>query len=300
MSQNAVKTNDFPQNTAEKRENFEAQEILALIRSFSPLPYLPESKTPLGWMTRSRKDESGKGPLAGIDYPRIVLFAGSHGFAEKHARAPFLDYMKGCVEGTLRLSRLAKGANTDLRLYELDLESGTADCLTNDTPAMSESEMVRTMAYGMMTVEPELDLIAVSGFGPGSAESAEALIAIHTDRSIPDNKLIQAVGTKRGLDALRQIGGHEISAICGVILAARLARIPVLLESPAGLAALLVLLAENPCLADHCALCGDRNSAANTVTQILTPYSLPENEPGVALASTIPALRTEALLSTKR
>lgn len=305
MSQIALKTAaepQNPQNSGTKGDSFEAQEILSLVQSFPPLADLPESKnlsSSLHWLARSQ----GNKVSASLNYPRIALFAGRHGFAPENEKDPAFSYLKGCVEGTLRLSRLAKSANTDLRLYELDLEAGTQNCLgASPCPAMTETEMVRTMAYGMMIVEPEIDLIATGGFGPGSRESAEALIAIHTQKTAAgpnqNNPLIAAAKGARGLAALRQIGGHELSAVCGVIIAARLACIPVLLEGLAGLAALLVLREENPNITGHCALCGinEEEEAFQDLLYLESPYPFPQEEPGVALAALISHLRMELLL----
>ena len=51
-------------------------------------------------------------------------------------------------------------------------------------------------------------------------------------------------GAVRGLEALRQLGGREIAAMAGAILAARLARVPVILDG-------YICCAAAACLADE-------------------------------------------------
>ncbi|HWW25426.1 MAG TPA: nicotinate-nucleotide--dimethylbenzimidazole phosphoribosyltransferase, partial [Caulobacter sp.] len=54
------------------------------------------------------------------------------------------------------------------------------------------------------------------------------------------------------LQALRQLGGRETAALVGAILAARVQKIPVLLDGYAAAAAAAVLHAIDPSLIAHC------------------------------------------------
>jgi nicotinate-nucleotide--dimethylbenzimidazole phosphoribosyltransferase len=51
---------------------------------------------------------------------------------------------------------------------------------------------------------------------------------------------------------LRRLGGREIAAMAGAILAARMHRVPVLLDGFICCAAVAPLVAANPALTDHC------------------------------------------------
>ena len=53
-------------------------------------------------------------------------------------------------------------------------------------------------------------------------------------------------------DLLRRLGGRELAAIAGAIMAARLARVPVVLDGYACTAAAAVLFAADPRALDHC------------------------------------------------
>ena len=54
------------------------------------------------------------------------------------------------------------------------------------------------------------------------------------------------------LEILRRLGGREIAAMAGAILAARLQRIPVILDGYVATAAAAVLHAIHPSIIDHC------------------------------------------------
>jgi nicotinate-nucleotide--dimethylbenzimidazole phosphoribosyltransferase len=54
------------------------------------------------------------------------------------------------------------------------------------------------------------------------------------------------------IEVLRRLGGREIAAIAGAILAARLRRVPVVLDGYVVTAAAAVLHAANPAAIDHC------------------------------------------------
>src|SRR5690606_9292352 len=56
------------------------------------------------------------------------------------------------------------------------------------------------------------------------------------------------------LEALRRIGGREFAAIAGAIIAARMQKIPVVIDGFAALAAAAVLHAANAAALDHCLL----------------------------------------------
>jgi nicotinate-nucleotide--dimethylbenzimidazole phosphoribosyltransferase len=57
---------------------------------------------------------------------------------------------------------------------------------------------------------------------------------------------------KDGFDLLRRLGGRELAAMVGAIIAARIARVPVLLDGYASSAAAATLLAVDAQALDHC------------------------------------------------
>jgi nicotinate-nucleotide--dimethylbenzimidazole phosphoribosyltransferase len=211
-----------------------------------------------------------------LDRPRIVVFAGNHGVAAKGVSAFPADVTKqmvaNFVAGGAAVNQLCRNADAELRVYEMALEEPTADF--TEAPAMDEAECARAMSYGMMAVEPGLDLIGLGEMGIANTTSAAALAAALFGGAGKDwagpgtgvvgsalERKIAAVdaGLQRHraalgdpLMALACLGGRELAAIAGAVVAARLARTPVLLDGFACTAAAAVLLKLDPRALDHC------------------------------------------------
>ena len=247
------------------------------------------------WLVRSRQ----RGDMIHILHPRVCLFTAHHGWSRAVERAESEKYLADCVDGRAPLPELCQIADCDLRLYEMGLDTPTRD-IRQDS-AMDDSGLEKAVAYGMMAVEPGVDLITTGAFGGGVAATGAALVKFLIEGH-KDHELIQSV-YQRGadvaddsLDWLCQCGGFEVAALTGLVLAARLAQIPVLLEGPAGLAALSVLTMLNPALGDHCAYTGPCSSAAQdwfaTHTNFLfIPVSSEASLPGTESAIQIPHLK---------
>lgn len=269
------------------------QEIKELIQSISQ-DNKPSGKTVHEWIGNT---QSGCG--AKLNHARVALFFAHHGFADKLRIKDrnFDKYVKDNIEGTGKLNRLCQAANTDLRLYEMDTETPTRDVLTGDSAMLTE-DMVKAIAYGMMSVEPGIDLMAASSFGHGSEASARALLTLHKDQASDDltvTRLLKSHDGSKGFAALQQIGGYEIAALCGVVIAARLAHVPVLLEGETGAAVLAVLRHENTGIADHCALTGWQEPDHAELPFFAVPHAVPQ-EPGLAVSSLIPILKNQIIL----
>lgn len=211
-----------------------------------------------------------------LTHPRIAVFAGTHGVAahgvSAYPASVTAEMVRTFIDGGGAVNQLAQAADADLRVYELDLENPTADFTHG--PAMTEEACARAVAYGMMAVEPGLHLLCLGEMGIGNTTSAAALcLALFggeaADWAGPGTGL-DAAGVKRkaaviaaGLaanpeaasdpfQALRCLGGYELAAIVGAVIAARLARTPVLLDGYACTAAAAVLFRADPKALDHC------------------------------------------------
>ena len=211
-----------------------------------------------------------------LDRPRVAVFAGNHGVAalgvSAFPAAVTVEMVKNFVAGGAAINQLCRVADAELRVYEMALEEPTADFTQG--PALSDEECARSMAYGMMAVEPDLDLICLGEMGIANTTSASALSAAlfggtaaewtgpgtgvagaALDRKIAvvESGLAchrDAIGDP--LEALRRLGGRELAAIAGAVLAARRARIPVLLDGFASSAAAAVLHRIDGRALDHC------------------------------------------------
>ena len=173
------------------------------------------------------------------DHPRVALFAGSHAAAAASA-ARTAQLVKNIVAGGAAVNQLCRIADADLRIYEMNLDQPVRDFTVE--PAMSEDDCATAIAYGMMAVEPGVDLLAIGAIGIGSTTAAAALAgALFGDDAACDP-----------LDLLCRLSGREFAAIVGAVIAARRARVPVLLDGYAATAAAAVLFKADASALDHC------------------------------------------------
>lgn len=217
----------------------------------------------------------GKAPPA-IDHPRVAVFAGNHGVAALGVSAFPAEVTRQMVlnftHGGAAVNQLCKNADADLRVYEMSLDQPTQDFTQG--PALSEAETARAMAYGMMAVEPGVDLMCLGEMGIANTTAASAMAAalfggtgadwagpgtgVHGAQLSRKAEVIdQGLAKHRAsfndpLAILSALGGHELAAITGAVIAARVARVPVLLDGFATTVAASVLLKLDAHALDHC------------------------------------------------
>lgn len=208
--------------------------------------------------------------------PRVAVFAGNHGVAARGVSAypseVTVQMVANFQNGGAAVNQLCEVADADLRVYELDLENPTADFTQG--PAMGEEECCRAMAYGMMAVESGVQLLALGEMGIGNSTAAAAICCAlfggeardwaGRGTGVDDAGLARKVAAiEAGLaanpqakddpfEALRRFGGYELAAIAGAVLAARMGRVPVLLDGFACTAAAAVLHKADRRALDHC------------------------------------------------
>lgn len=211
-----------------------------------------------------------------IDRPRVAVFAGNHGVAARGVSAFPSDVTAQMVlnfqAGGAAINQLCAAADAELRVYEMALEHPTADF--TDGPAMTEEECATAMAYGMMAVEEGIDILCIGEMGIGNSTSAAALShalfggdavdwtgpgtgvagdAMTRKINVVDRAVTRHLPeTSDSFDALRRMGGHELAAIAGAVLAARMGRVPVILDGYACTAAAATLYRADPTALDHC------------------------------------------------
>jgi nicotinate-nucleotide--dimethylbenzimidazole phosphoribosyltransferase len=217
----------------------------------------------------------GRHPPA-VDHPRTAVFAGNHGVAVQgvsaYPAAVTAQMVQNFVDGGAAVNQLVGAIDGDLRVYELALEQPTRDFTI--APAMDEEECAKAMAYGMMAVEPGLDVLALGEMGIANTTAAAAIClalfggeakdwvgpgtGVGGERLAHKTEIVaRAVALHKPamtdpLHVLRCVGGLELAAIAGAILAARLARTPVLLDGYVCTAAAAVLHALDRHALDHC------------------------------------------------
>jgi nicotinate-nucleotide--dimethylbenzimidazole phosphoribosyltransferase len=211
-----------------------------------------------------------------VERPYTAVFAGNHGIAARgvsaYPAAVTRQMVQNFIDGGAAVNQLCQLADADLRVYELALDEPTRDF--TEGPAMAEVECARALAYGMMAVEDGIDVLALGEMGIGNTTSAAAICCglfggeaaqwVGRGTGIDDQGLARktaavdrAVAAHRPamsdpFEVLRCLGGLEIAAIAGAVMAARLARTPVVLDGYACTAAAAVLHAADPHALDHC------------------------------------------------
>ena len=211
-----------------------------------------------------------------LDHPRTLVFAGNHGVAVRgvsaYPAAVTAQMVQNFIAGGAAVNQLCRVFDVGLKVYEMNLDTPTADIVVK--PAMSEEECAKAMAYGMMAVEPGIDVLALGEMGIGNTTAAAALCgglfggdaemwtgpgtgvagaALEAKRHVVGEALTRHRPRARDpFDLLRRLGGLELAAISGAVLAARLGRVPVLLDGFASTAAAAVLYVADQHALDHC------------------------------------------------
>jgi nicotinate-nucleotide--dimethylbenzimidazole phosphoribosyltransferase len=211
-----------------------------------------------------------------VDSPLTCVFAANHGVAVHGVSAYPAEVTAQMVanfeSGGAAINQICSSVGARLRVIPLALDSPTADFTV--AAAMDEAECVSAIAQGMSTVEPDIDLLCLGEMGIGNTTSAAALA-----HALLRGNLANWIGPGTGVDpeglerkraavatamrihadavgepyeALRRVGGRELAAIVGAILAARFRRVPVLLDGYVCCAAAAVLHAAEPTSLDHC------------------------------------------------
>lgn len=213
-------------------------------------------------------------PRPTISAPQIVVFAGNHGVCAQGVSAFPPEVTAQMVlnfqAGGAAINQLAKAVGAQLDVHALDLAHPTADFTQG--PALSEVEFLTALRTGWEAVRPETDLLVTGEMGIGNTTAAAALAcaifggeaAAWTGRGtgVNDEGLaaktaavsagLRANPARNGLEVLRCLGGREITAMAGAIAAARVRRIPVILDGFICCAAAGCLKAEVPDVLAHC------------------------------------------------
>ena len=195
----------------------------------------------------------------------VLIFAGSHGVTQHGVSAFPAELNQQMVAnfnaGGAAINQLANQAGATLTVHPIDLDRPTADLTSS--PAMSEDDLLVAMKVGAAAVPVDADLICIGEMGIGNTTVAATLAAalfggsgmgwVGRGTGVDDAGLarkaaaVDAALTYHGttlndpLDALQRVGGRELAAMFGATLAARLNRIPVLVDGFVATSAVSVL-----------------------------------------------------------
>ena len=211
-----------------------------------------------------------------ITRPLVAIFAGNHGVT-KQGVSPFpaevtVQMVANFTNGGAAINQICIANDLGLKVFDLALEIPTKDI--TEEPAMDERTCAATLAFGLESIAGGTDLLCIGEMGIGNTTIASAIyhalfggtaeewvgpgtghdakgVALKADvikRAIELHK--DHLGDP--LEVLRRLGGREIAAMAGAILAGRVQRIPVVIDGFVASAAAAVLYAIDSTSLDHC------------------------------------------------
>lgn len=210
-----------------------------------------------------------------LENPTLAIFAGSHGISHSgvtlSSNASTREKVDAMKDGRAPLSLIAAQVEANIRVFELAIDKPTPNFA--EEPAMTEKECAATIAFGFEAIEGKPDLVALGVVGAGIGTSAAAVACalyggapeywVRPGPQVPAEMnqqrvaiVSEALRMHRGqlsdpLEALRCLGGRELAACVGAIIAARHQGVPVLLDGFATTIAAGVVHALNPLGIDH-------------------------------------------------
>ncbi|MCD2184565.1 nicotinate-nucleotide--dimethylbenzimidazole phosphoribosyltransferase [Rhizobium sp. GN54] len=211
-----------------------------------------------------------------VTRPLVAIFAGNHGVTRQGV-TPFppsvtAQMVENFAAGGAAINQICVTHDLGLKVFDLALDYPTGDI--TEEAALSERDCAATMAFGMEAVAGGTDLLCIGEMGIGNTTIAAAInLALYggtaadwvgpgtgSEGEVLARKIAaveKAVALHRDhlsdpLEVLRRLGGREIAAMAGAILAARMQKVPVILDGYVATCAGAVLRAANPSALDHC------------------------------------------------
>jgi nicotinate-nucleotide--dimethylbenzimidazole phosphoribosyltransferase len=215
-----------------------------------------------------------------VERPHAIVFAADHGVAVEGVSAYPAEVTAAMVDALTRggatASVLAAQAGATLEVVDVGVGNPTGNLRIED--AMSPERFASAVQAGVDAVERcDADLLVLGEMGIANTTAAAAVAASITGGSAADwvgpgtgvkddalarkvevvSDALTRVGDVGPLEALRRLGGAELAAIAGAIVAARHRRMPIVLDGfiVTAAAAPLAAVASGAlqhCIAGHC------------------------------------------------
>jgi nicotinate-nucleotide--dimethylbenzimidazole phosphoribosyltransferase len=196
-------------------------------------------------------------PLA--QRPALTLFAATHGGQDDDAKRQ-ADILAALAAGGMPVNFACGEAGVGLRAFEMALDHPTADPTKADT--LSERDCAATIAFGMEALADGPDVVLLSHTPSPGAQWAGLAICAALDRESENHwrerdpridAALRRIGRNRDpLFVLQALGGRDVSAMVGAVLAARAQKALVILDGWGAAAAFRVCQAIDGEAAAHC------------------------------------------------
>ncbi len=219
---------------------------------------------------------SWRGAALTDDFPaHTLVFAGNHGICAQgisaYPQSVTTQMVDNFKRGGAAINQLCRQNGSGLSVVPIELDRPTADFSMGK--AMSEKECLDAVNVGVSAVPVDADILLLGEMGIGNTTAAAALCmglfgaeantwvgrGTGLDDAALNHKKEVVSGAVSGhattcqtpMDWLSAVGGREMAAIVGAIVAARIVSVPVLLDGFICTAAASVLHAIDPRLLDH-------------------------------------------------
>jgi nicotinate-nucleotide--dimethylbenzimidazole phosphoribosyltransferase len=231
------------------------------------------------------------GARPAMNRPSLALFAGTHGIAKHGVSTRRIDAtlatVAACGSGDAPVNHLCAANMIGLKVYDLALHLPTGDI--SREAAMDERTTAATLAFGMEAIAGGTDCLLIGSIGATGDETIAAalLTALNGGAArdwLPDAEpgltekrvLVVEDALERHnaaladpLEILGSLGGREFAAMAGAILAARIEKVPVVLDGVAALASASALAALDPSATAHCLLADASDQPARGAARAL-------------------------------
>jgi nicotinate-nucleotide--dimethylbenzimidazole phosphoribosyltransferase len=211
-----------------------------------------------------------------LNRPLVAIFAANHGVVAQGVSAYPSSVTRAMMEnfsnGGAAINQICASFGLGLKVFELALDLPTPDI--TQKPAMDEAAAAATFAFGMEAIAGGIDLLCLGEMGIGNTTIAAAIYYglyggtaadwVGRGTGVDDAGLKRKIAAVEAavslhkdhlqdpLEVMRRLGGREIAAMAGAIIAARMERIPVILDGYVVCAAAAILHALQPGSIDHC------------------------------------------------
>lgn len=225
----------------------------------------------IGWLASWQGD-----PHPTVKRPLVAVFAANHKVVEEGVSAfppeVTAQMVQNLSDGGAAINQICASFDMGLKVFDLALEIPTENITTD--AAMDEKTAAATIAFGMEAIAGGTDLLCIGEMGIGNTTIASAIYYALYGGKASDwcgpgsgldeegvarkiNVVERAVALHKDhlddpLEILRRLGGREIAAMMGAILAARFERIPVIIDGFVATSAAAILHKMSPETLDHC------------------------------------------------
>ena len=236
-----------------------------------------------------------------ITRPAALVFAADHGVATSSSVSAYpaditASMLKAYQSGKSTLSVFAKIAGATVHAVDVGVGRPTKDIQVE--AAMSEQRFDQAITAGRNAVEQlDADLLVLGEMGIGNTTAAAAITAailggeprswvgrgtgvdeqgMARKCSAVDRAVTRIKEIKDPLEILRQVGGAEIAAMAGALVAARLRRLPVVIDGYVVTSAALPLHQISSTALDHCLFghCSPEQGHRKVLKHLNKPYLL--------------------------